>query len=72
MARYVSVFALILTVASSATPVAAQSFLNGDWVGTFHEDQPERGPGPELGDYLGHPRSTPRVGSMPTVGMHRG
>lgn len=39
----------------NTTAVHAQSFLNGDWVGTFHEDQPERGPGPELGDYLGIP-----------------
>ena len=55
MARYASASVVILTFTSSATPVAAQSFLNGDWVGTFHEDQPERGPGPELGDYLGIP-----------------
>jgi hypothetical protein len=38
-----------------AGPAAAQSTLNGDWGGLFHEDQPERGPGPELGDYLGIP-----------------
>jgi hypothetical protein len=53
-----STFLLLATVAAigtGATPVAAQSFLNGDWVGLFHEDQPERGPGPALGDYLGIP-----------------
>lgn len=38
-----------------ATPAAAQVFLTGDWAGVFHEDQPERLPGPELGDYLGLP-----------------
>ncbi|HEY6509011.1 MAG TPA: hypothetical protein VIY56_13415 [Vicinamibacterales bacterium] len=38
-----------------SVPAAAQSSINGDWNGTFHEDQPERGPGPELGDYLGIP-----------------
>jgi hypothetical protein len=29
--------------------------LTGEWAGIVHEDQPERGPGPELGDYLGLP-----------------
>jgi hypothetical protein len=55
MARFASTSVAILIFTLSTTPVAAQSFLNGDWVGTFHEDQPERGPGPELGDYLGIP-----------------
>ena len=45
----------ILAVLLLAAPASAQSVLNGDWVGLFHEDQPERGPGPELGDYLGLP-----------------
>jgi hypothetical protein len=47
--------ASVLFLALGSLPVAAQSFLSGDWVGTFHEDQPERGPGPDLGDYLGIP-----------------
>lgn len=47
--------ALVLALILSAAPASAQSFLNGDWVGLFHEDQPERGPGPALGDYLGLP-----------------
>jgi hypothetical protein len=38
-----------------ATPVSAQSFLTGDWANFYHEDQPERGPGPALGDYTGLP-----------------
>ena len=29
--------------------------LTGEWGMRQHEDQPERGPGPELGDYLGLP-----------------
>jgi len=29
--------------------------LVGSWAGVFHEDQPERVPGPALGDYLGLP-----------------
>ena len=46
---------LLLAALLVSAPASAQSFLNGDWVGLFHEDQPERGPGPELGDYLGLP-----------------
>ncbi len=44
---------LLLLVLSG--PVSAQSFLSGDWANFYHEDQPERGPGPALGDYLGIP-----------------
>jgi hypothetical protein len=33
----------------------AQFDLSGQWTPQTHEDQPERGPGPELGDYLGLP-----------------
>ena len=29
--------------------------LSGDWVPEINEDQPHRGPGPELGDYTGLP-----------------
>jgi len=29
--------------------------LSGEWAPRFHEDQPERIPGPEIGDYLGLP-----------------
>jgi hypothetical protein len=50
--HFLVVLALLLLTAPAA---AAQSTLNGDWAGLFHEDQPERGPGPELGDYLGLP-----------------
>src|SRR5206468_12600511 len=35
----------------------AQADLTGSWNGFFHEDQPERIPGPALGDYLGLPIS---------------
>ena len=31
------------------------SDLTGEWSPRFHEDQPERIPGPEIGDYLGLP-----------------
>ncbi len=46
---------VIIGVMLVSGPAAAQSILNGDWVGLFHEDQPERGPGPEVGDYTGLP-----------------
>ncbi len=32
-----------------------QILLDGEWSPQFHEDQPERIPGPDLGDYLGLP-----------------
>ena len=40
-----------------ATPLAvfAQSDFVGSWAPLYHEDHPERIPGPELGDYLGIP-----------------
>ena len=55
MTRHVFICIAVLTVSLGGTSANAQSFLNGDWVGAFHEDQPERGPGPDLGDYLGIP-----------------
>jgi hypothetical protein len=36
-------------------PLFAQVDLSGNWGAMFLEDQPERIPGPELGDYLGLP-----------------
>ncbi len=33
----------------------AQIDMNGVWAPIFHEDQPERVPGPEVGDYAGLP-----------------
>jgi hypothetical protein len=47
--------ALALGLILSAAPAVAQSHLNGDWVGLFHEDEPERAPGPDPGDYTGLP-----------------
>ena len=40
-----------------ATPAFAQADFSGHWAPLFHEDRPERLPGPELGDYLGIPLS---------------
>jgi len=36
-------------------PAFAEMDFTGDWAPRFYEDAPERGPGPELGDYLGLP-----------------
>jgi hypothetical protein len=40
-----------------ASPLFAQVDFSGEWAPRFHEDQLERVPGPELGDYLGLPLS---------------
>src|SRR5438132_14192889 len=48
----VSLF-LLATVGSG--PVLAQIDPSGEWAPLFHEDQPERLPGPDIGDYLGLP-----------------
>jgi glyoxylase-like metal-dependent hydrolase (beta-lactamase superfamily II) len=46
-----------LIVACSAVPASAQIDFSGEWAPRFWEDQPERVPGPEFGDYLGIPIS---------------
>ena len=47
--------ALTLGGAASAQRPRAGKDLSGEWAPRFHEDQPERIPGPEIGDYLGLP-----------------
>src|SRR6188768_3903185 len=39
----------------TAAPASAQIDLSGIWAPLFHEDQPERIPGPDIGDYAGLP-----------------
>src|ERR1700732_1351994 len=46
---------LVLLVGLSSLSAFAQVDFSGEWAPRFHEDQPERVPGPELGDYLGLP-----------------
>jgi hypothetical protein len=46
---------IIFIFAVAALPLAAQRDFTGEWVNVFHEDQLERIPGPEIGDYLGIP-----------------
>jgi hypothetical protein len=53
--RRVFVVAVFLLVAVKASPAWAQVDFSGEWAPRFWEDQPERVPGPELGDYLGIP-----------------
>jgi hypothetical protein len=52
--RIVGIAAIWMMV---ALPVSAfaQIDMNGVWAPIFHEDQPERVPGPEVGDYAGLP-----------------
>jgi hypothetical protein len=53
-----SLVVLILFAASlTSAPAFAQIDFSGEWAPRFWEDQPERVPGPELGDYLGIPIS---------------
>jgi glyoxylase-like metal-dependent hydrolase (beta-lactamase superfamily II) len=47
----------VCVVACTAAPAWAQVDFSGEWAPRFWEDQPERVPGPELGDYLGIPIS---------------
>ena len=46
---------LFLTAGLMSIPAFAQRDPSGEWAPRFHEDQPERIPGPEIGDYLGIP-----------------
>jgi hypothetical protein len=48
---------LVLAATLAGGPAFAQVDFSGDWAPRFYEDQPERVPGPELGDYLGIPIS---------------
>jgi glyoxylase-like metal-dependent hydrolase (beta-lactamase superfamily II) len=47
---------LVLTlILVAARPAFAQRDIAGEWAALYHEDQPHRIPGPELGDYTGLP-----------------
>src|SRR5712691_11212123 len=45
----------LLIPALLTTPAFAQADFAGNWAPLYHEDFPERIPGPELGDYMGIP-----------------
>jgi hypothetical protein len=57
MHRYFFTFTAVFlfVLAAAVTPASAQVDLSGIWAPLFHEDQPERVPGPEVGDYAGLP-----------------
>ena len=46
---------LVLIMVTAASPALAQRDLSGNWAALYHEDQPHRIPGPDLGDYTGLP-----------------
>jgi hypothetical protein len=46
---------ILVLLCVSLAPALAQVDLAGEWAPRFHEDQPERIPGPDIGDYLGLP-----------------
>ena len=46
---------LMALAATLAVPAFAQVDLSGEWAPAYHEDGPERLPGPEIGDYMGLP-----------------
>jgi glyoxylase-like metal-dependent hydrolase (beta-lactamase superfamily II) len=46
---------VFVATAVVSLPLLAQNDFVGEWQARYHEDQPERIPGPELGDYLGLP-----------------
>lgn len=46
---------LLLVLLLTGLPAAAQVDFSGNWAPLYHEDFPERIPGPELGDYMGIP-----------------
>lgn len=50
--RVIGVFVLLYALAVESEPAFAQVDFSGEWASKFHEDQPDRGPGPMLGDYV--------------------
>lgn len=45
----------VLVVTASVAPAWAQTDFSGEWAAMRHEDNEDRGPGPDLGDYTGLP-----------------
>jgi hypothetical protein len=46
---------LLLFLGLAGRNASAQVDLSGQWGQKMHEDEPERGAGPEIGDYTGYP-----------------
>jgi cyclase len=53
MTRAIGIMWSLFVMTSS--PALAQRDISGNWTALYHEDQPHRIPGPELGDYTGIP-----------------
>jgi len=53
MTKPISILALLICFAPASA--FAQRDLSGNWAALYHEDQPHRIPGPDLGDYTGIP-----------------
>ena len=57
MARYAAMLIAGVFLIGFSRDASAQVDLSGIWAPIMHEDQLERAPGPEIGDYLGLPIS---------------
>jgi cyclase len=55
MTRMTLVIVMAWLAVLAATPAFAQVSFVGDWSGRYHEDQPDRVPGEEPGDFSGLP-----------------
>jgi glyoxylase-like metal-dependent hydrolase (beta-lactamase superfamily II) len=56
LTRWFTVVLFLLATVLSSVPASAQVLLAGNWIPyRTHEDEQDRGPGPDLGDYLGIP-----------------
>ena len=53
--KRMSLAAAALLTVMMGSPAFGQIDFSGTWTPLYHEDQPERIPGPELGDFLGLP-----------------
>ena len=56
--RHLRMLVWTVLLTAVASPVRAQVDLTGMWAPIFHEDQIERIPGPDVGDYAGLPIHT--------------
>ncbi len=56
MTKRIAIPLVLLAIVLSSVPASAQVILAGNWIPyRTHEDEQDRGPGPDLGDYLGIP-----------------
>jgi hypothetical protein len=55
-ARFQVALVMLVSIGLSiAAPAWAEVDLSGEWADKYHEDWPERLPGPDIGDYIGLP-----------------